>query len=358
MSHFRPYWSGRRVLLTGHTGFKGSWRALWLSTVGAEVVGFSDGVPTDPSMFEAASVSNLADSVEGDVRDLNGLAAALAASAPSVVFHLAAQSLVRESHKDPVRTAETNVLGTLNLLESVRCAESPIEVVVIVTTDKCYENRGWEYGYRETDRLGGKDLYSASKSAAEIITRAYRESFFSQPESPCVVTVRAGNVIGGGDYSADRLIPDIVRASGTADSTVVLRNPTAERPWQHVLDCLSGYLLLAQRLSEDRQFTGAWNFGPQIQPKATVEDVVERFLGQFGRAVRVAVHRDESRAEEHLLAVDSSRAFRRLGWTPRLDLNEAVRLTAEWYDAHLRGEDMQRLTLEQIRVFEEMDLGH
>ena len=347
------FWAQRRVFLTGHTGFKGSWLSLWLSRMGAELVGYSNGVPTDPSMFDAVGLEGRIDSVDGDVRDFPALAEVLSDAAPSVVFHLAAQPLVRQSYEDPIETLATNIMGTVNVLESVRQASTPVDAVVIVTTDKCYENRSWEYGYRETDRLGGKDPYSASKAAAELVTHAYRESLLDRAADPRIVTVRAGNVIGGGDFAADRLIPDLVRAAGTSEARVVLRNPTAERPWQHILDCLSGYLCLAEQLINDASLSGPWNFGPAIWPSAPVEAVVRTFVEHFGYEIAVDVEPDPDRVEELLLALDASRANRRLGWRPRLELDAAIEWTADWYRAHLRGDDMHEQTLLQIASFEQ-----
>lgn len=345
-------WAGRRVLVTGHTGFKGSWLALWLSRLGAVVTGLSDCVPTEPSLYELAGVGECVTSLRGDVADPGILADVVEDARPSVVFHLAAQPLVRASYDDPVSTFRTNVLGTVYALEAARLASKPVDAVVVVTTDKCYENRAWEHGYRETDRLGGRDPYSASKAAAEIVTRSYREALVSSVGLPSIVSVRAGNVIGGGDWATDRLIPDIVRAVASPEARVVLRNPNAHRPWQHVLDCLAGYLLLTERLLADPGLAGPWNFGPDVARSATVEQVVTHFVDRLGQEVDIRVEADQNRHEELLLSLDASRARRRLGWEPRLSLEEAVVSTADWYAAHLDGQDARTLTEDQIIKYE------
>src|SRR4051794_17825774 len=253
-------WRGRRVLVTGHTGFKGSWLSLWLAAMGAEVTGLADGVPTDPSLFELARVGEDVDTVTADVRDAEAIAGAVAAARPEVVLHLAAQPLVRRSFAAPRETYEVNVMGTVNVLEAVRLAGG-VRAVVNVTSDKCYENREWEWAYREDEPMGGHDPYSSSKGASELVTSAWRRSFFSAPDGTRLASARAGNVIGGGDWGADRLVPDVMRAA-LADAPVQVRNPGAVRPWQHVLNPLSGYLLLAQRLWQDPAAATAWNFGP------------------------------------------------------------------------------------------------
>lgn len=350
-------WAGRRVFLTGHTGFKGSWLSLWLDRLGAEVVGYSDGEPTAPSLFGAAALDRSVTSIFGDIQDLQSLSSALGESAPSVVIHLAAQPLVRRSYEDPVATFASNVMGTVNLLEAVRRAPRRVDAVIIVTTDKCYENRGWDFGYRESDRLGGKDPYSASKAAAEIVTRSYREALFGPQAGFGVATARAGNVIGGGDFASDRLIPDIVRAATVANPRVVLRNPTAERPWQHVLDCLSGYLLLAERLLHDPGLAGPWNFGPPVGPSSTVSAVVDDFVNRLNPGITVEVRPEPEKTEELLLALDATRARRLLGWAPRLALTESIALTADWYSAYLRQEDVHDVTLGQIADYERLALG-
>ncbi len=346
-------WAGRPVLVTGHTGFKGSWLSSWLTRLGSVVTGFSDGVPTEPSLYELTGLAERITSLRGDVADPVALATAVEEARPSVIFHLAAQPLVRASYDNPVETFRTNVLGTVQVLEAARRATHPIDAVVIVTTDKCYENRAWEYGYREDDRLGGRDPYSASKAAAELVTRSYRDALLTPAGGPPVVTVRAGNVIGGGDWAADRLLPDIVRAAAAPRPRLVLRNPSAQRPWQHVLDCLAGYLLLTERLLTDPDLAGPWNFGPDVAQAASVAEVVERFVDGLGRQIEVSVESDHQRHEELLLSLDATRARRRLGWDTRFDLEAAIATTAAWYAAYLDGRDVRELTERQIIAYEE-----
>lgn len=346
------FWSGRRVLVTGHTGFKGSWLSLWLHRLGAEVSGYSLGVPTDPSLFETAGVAELVAGHDGDVDDLGRLVDVVARQAPEVVFHLAAQSLVRPSYDDPVATLRTNVLGTAHVLEAVRRAGG-VRVVVVVTSDKCYRNNEWEWGYREQDELGGFDPYSSSKACAELVADAFRSSFFTGGlaggEAVAVATARGGNVIGGGDWSADRLVPDAVRAAW-AGQPLVVRNPGSVRPWQHVLDCLGGYLLLARRLWEDPTLAGPWNFGPDessIRRVAWVVDRITALLGSEDVGWNQALLRDEPH-EAGLLRLDSSKARARLGWRPQLSIDEAVDLTGSWYQAFRRGGDARSITYRQI----------
>lgn len=343
------FWSSRRVFITGHTGFKGSWLSLWLHHLGAEVSGYSLGVPTEPSLFEAARVGELVNGHIGDVADLDRLAGVVAEQGPDVVFHLAAQPLVRRSYEDPVTTFRTNVLGTTHLLEAVRRAGG-VQVVVVVTSDKCYRNNEWDWGYREVDELGGLDPYSASKACAELVTAAYRNSFSSSGTTPtAVASARGGNVIGGGDWSDDRLIPDAVRAAW-AGAPLVVRNPGSVRPWQHVLDCLDGYLLLARKLWDDPSLAGPWNFGPDEASTRTVEWVVGRItellgagdLGWSQQLLHDAPH------EAGVLRLDSSQARMRLGWRPQLSIDEAVRMTGAWYQAFRRDGDARSITCRQI----------
>ncbi len=342
------FWASRKVLITGHTGFKGSWLALWLQHLGASVHGYSLGFPTTPSLYEAAGVSELVASEEGDVADLEHLAAVVAQHQPEVVFHLAAQSLVRRSYDDPLGTFRTNVMGTVTLLEAVRRAGG-VRVVLNVTSDKCYRNKGWDWGYRETDELGGSDPYSSSKACAELVSTAYGKSFFGSGGSPALASVRAGNVIGGGDWAADRLIPDIVRATRQAGPLLV-RHPHAVRPWQHVLDCLDGYLLLAERMWWDPGTAGAWNFGPDDSSTRSVGWMVRRMtalLGAGGTDWRSHSPGDE-RYEAAVLRLDSSRARMRLGWRPKLSIEAATQLTADWYRSFYDGGDARRATFDQL----------
>jgi CDP-glucose 4,6-dehydratase len=344
------FWPSRRVLVTGHTGFKGSWLSLWLNRLEARISGYSLGVPTDPSLFEAAGVAELVDGEDADVGDLARLIDVVRSQAPDVVFHLAAQSLVRHSYDDPVGTFRTNVLGTAHLLESVRQAGG-VRVVVVVTSDKCYRNNEWDWGYREVDELGGVDPYSSSKACAELVTAAYRSSFFGggAGAAPAVASVRAGNVIGGGDWSEDRLVPDAVRAAWAGEPLVV-RNPGAVRPWQHVLDCLDGYLLLARRLWDDPTLAGPWNFGPDEAATRSAAWVAGRLTTQLADREggwNPQVFRDP-RHEAGTLRLDSSQARTRLGWRPQLSIEEAVDLTAAWYQAVRRHGDARSVTYRQI----------
>jgi CDP-glucose 4,6-dehydratase len=326
------FWSGRRVLLTGHTGFKGSWMALWLASLGAEVTGFSAGPFEAPSLFDLARVGDDVRSVFGDVRDREAVTAALEEADPSVVLHLAAQPLVRASYSDPVGTYDVNVMGTVNVLEAARAVD--LHSVIVVTSDKCYLNREWEWGYREDDPLGGHDPYSSSKAGAELVAAAYRDSF-GLP----VATGRAGNVIGGGDFGADRLVPDAMRALADGDYLRV-RNPDSIRPWQHVLCPLHGYGLLAERGERS-----SYNFGPSDDDARPVRWVAERLGVQWEQDGGDHPH------EAHYLKLDSSRARSRLGWRPRWDLERGLDATAEWYAAHRDGGDVRALVLKQIEEY-------
>ncbi|MDE2482509.1 MAG: CDP-glucose 4,6-dehydratase [bacterium] len=342
------FWRGKRVLVTGHTGFKGAWLSELLLGLDAEVNGFALEPATTPSLFELLRLRDRMNSRIGDVRDRAALDVALREAAPSVVFHLAAQALVRQGYADPVATFETNVMGTVHVLEALRNVPS-VEAVVVVTSDKCYQNREWVWGYRESDALGGDEPYSASKGAAEIVTHAYRASFLH--ERVGVASARAGNVIGGGDWSHDRLIPDLVQAvlSGRPPE---LRSPHAIRPWQHVLEPLGGYLRLAEHLVAARErFAGAWNFGPGVGDALTVETLARAFLAELGSHVDLRPQPGEHPRETSLLRVDSSKANQVLGWLPRLDPAEAIARTARWYRAHREGADMIAFTQSQIQEY-------
>jgi len=345
------FWRGRRVLLTGHTGFKGGWLALWLHELGARVTGYALDPPTEPSFFESAGIAGLVADVRADIRDLERTRAAIVESDPQVVFHLAARSIVREGYADPLETYGTNVMGTATVLEACRAAPA-LESIVCVTTDKCYENLEWEWPYRENDRLGGRDPYSSSKAGAELVANAYRRSFFSGGKVG-LATARSGNVIGGGDWASDRLIPDLARAvqSGTPS---VIRNPAATRPWQHVLEPLSGYLVLAQRLAADpARHSEAWNFGPDTGGDQRVGAVVEEVSRLFGP--RLVIRREAGRDGPHeagRLMLDSSKARARLQWRPRLALAVALELTVKWYDRFIAGEhSMRDFSEKQIRQY-------
>jgi CDP-glucose 4,6-dehydratase len=348
------FWRGRTVLLTGHTGFKGSWLALWLQQLGARVSGFSSGVPTDPSLFELARVGEGMQSIEGDIRDPDAITAAVASETPEIVIHMAAQSLVRPSFIEPRETYETNVMGTVNVLDAVRAAGDGVHVVVNVTSDKCYENREWEWGYREDEPMGGHDPYSSSKGCAELVTTAFRRSFFAAPDGTRLASARAGNVIGGGDWGKDRLVPDIMRAA-LAGEEVHVRNPNSIRPWQHVLNPLSGYLVLAQALWDSPEHACAWNFGPPEEDARPVGWIVERAGRLWSQDLRSVLDEGLHPHEARYLKLDSSRARARLGWRPLLTLDAALEATVAWYGRLQAGEDMRAVTLGQIETFQYAD---
>ncbi len=344
------FWKDRRVFITGHTGFKGSWLSLWLHRLGAKVTGYALDPPSEPSLFVVAGVEKiLVADYRSDIVDYECLAGAVGDSRPEIIIHMAAQSLVRESYHDPLGTYATNVMGTAHILEAARKVPD-IRAVLSITTDKCYENREWVHPYRETDTLGGSDPYSSSKACAEIVTSAFRSSFFpAQDSAPGVATARAGNVIGGGDWAKDRLIPDCIR-SFCDDEPVVLRYPHAVRPWQHVLEPLSGYLMLAQGLAKNPRALGSgWNFGPDPAGEATVLKVASLAVAAWGDSASVRVDPAEPELKEAgLLRLDSTKARTALGWQPRWNIDKAVAETALWYRAWHEKVDMYDFTLAQI----------
>jgi CDP-glucose 4,6-dehydratase len=349
------FWRGRRVFLTGHTGFKGGWLALWLQQLGAEVSGYALPPPVGPSLFELAAVARGMRSHFGDLADLPALSAALRSARPEVVLHLAAQPLVRAAYADPVGTYRTNVLGTAHLLEAVRGAGG-VRAVLSVTTDKCYANREWLWPYRENDTLGGHDPYSSSKACAELVTQSWRDSFFPVAQHAehgvAVATARAGNVIGGGDWAADRLVPDVLQAFAEG-RPVAIRNPRAVRPWQHVLEPLAGYLVLAERLCrEGPAHAEAWNFGPDEADTRPVQWLVERLAALWGEGAAWQVDPAQHPHEAGLLRLDCSKARARLPWRPRLDLAAALQWTVEWYRIHRAGGDLHAACLDQIGRYE------
>ena len=352
-------WRGRKVFLTGHTGFKGGWLALWLTQLGAEVRGFALDPATTPNLLTAARLISLIDDVRGDIRDANALESAMHSFRPEVVFHLAAQPLVRYSYEDPIGTYETNVIGTAKVLDAIRRCPS-VRAVVSVTTDKCYENKEWLWGYRETDPLGGYDPYSSSKACAEIVSAAFRQSYFhpdqlNQPggHTTAIATGRAGNVVGGGDWSLDRLLPDLVRGFETGEP-VRIRRPHSIRPWQHVLEPVYGYLLLAEKLlsADAARYATAFNFGPLDDDAQPVQWIVERMTEFWGGNASWILAPDPSVHDAGDLKLDASRARAELGWKPRLRLETALEWLVTWYKASIAGDDMQTLTLKQIADYQ------
>jgi CDP-glucose 4,6-dehydratase len=355
MEEVVDHWRGRRVFITGHTGFKGSWLTLWLAHRGANIRGYALDPSTTPDMFTVAQVANTVEDVRGDILDPSMLEASMREFAPEVIFHLAAQPLVRRSYADPLGTYMTNVMGTAHVLEAVRNTPS-VRAVVCVTTDKCYENREWIWPYRETDPLGGYDPYSSSKACAEIVSAAYRNSFFPvakiHEHRVALATARAGNVIGGGDWSEDRLIPDLIRGF-IASTPVRIRCPKSVRPWQHVLEPLHGYISLAERLlAPDTRYASAYNFGPTDDDAWTVERIANYLAGLWGKNATWISAPDGGGHEAGMLRLDSSKARAELHWKPRLSTETSLKWTIEWFQAWSNGADMQKFTLKQIKEYE------
>lgn len=345
------FWQGRRVLLTGHTGFKGSWLSLWLQSLGAEVQGLALAPPTQPNLYTEARVEQGLRSTLADIRDAQAVQKCVQGFRPEIVLHLAAQPLVRRSYVDPIETYATNVLGTAHVLEAIRHCDS-VRTVVNVTTDKCYENREWVWGYREDEPMGGHDPYSSSKGCAELVTSAYRRSFLEKA-GVGLASARAGNVIGGGDWAADRLVPDILRAFEHR-TPVVIRNPASTRPWQHVLEPLAGYLTLAEHLHEaPTDFAEGWNFGPLDEDARPVRHIVDRLCQRWGESASWALE-DPDAIHPHeagWLKLDISKARHRLGWRPVWSLDQALDRIVDWHRAWLQGQDVRALCLEQIRAY-------
>lgn len=349
----RGFWKGRKVFVTGHTGFKGSWLSLWLQRLSADVIGYALPAPTNPSLYEAADVKAGMISIIGDVRDYPRLRESLEKHRPEIVFHMAAQSVVRSSYQDPVETYSTNVMGTVNLLEAMRHV-SGRTVAVNITSDKSYENKEWIWGYRETDRLGGHDPYSNSKACSELVTQAFSDSYFSSEDTgKSIATARAGNVIGGGDWTVDQLVPDVVNALHQG-RPIVLRNPQAVRPWQFVLDCLAGYLTLAEKLSLDAsKYAGPWNFGPRLEDTLNVRELVERLLETWPSKAGWVQDHESHPHEAGSLRLDTSKTTQQLHWKPRLSVFEAIDWIVDWYRRYFEGAEPKALCFEQIERFEQ-----
>ncbi|CAN5737742.1 CDP-glucose 4,6-dehydratase [soil metagenome] len=343
------FWRGKRVFLTGHTGFKGGWLSLWLQSLGATVRGLALAPPSEPALFDVARVGEGMSSVIGDIRSLDTVCQAMAGFDPEVVIHMAAQPLVRLSYSEPVETYATNVMGTVHVLEAVRRTGS-VRCVVNVTTDKCYENREWVWGYREDEPMGGHDPYSNSKGCSELVTSSYRRSFFEK-SGVALASARAGNVIGGGDWAADRLVPDILRAFERREP-VRIRNPRSTRPWQHVLEPLAGYLTLAEQLwAQGQAVAQGWNFGPQDDDARPVQWIVERMVQQWGQGAAWSLDSGDHPHEAHYLKLDISKARQSLGWRPRWNLDTALTQITQWHRAWLDAQDMRSLCLAQIQHY-------
>lgn len=343
----RDFWSGRRVFLTGHTGFKGAWASLLLASMGAQVFGYALAPESDQDLFTAAKVADDIRHREADIRDADALRAAMAEDRPEIVIHMAAQALVRPSYESPLDTFMTNVMGTAHVLDAVRHVPS-VRAVVVVTSDKCYDNVGWVWGYRETDPLGGHDPYSNSKACAELVTDSYRRSFFGNRNAPCVASARAGNVVGGGDWARDRLVPDAMRAF-LRHAAVHIRSPRSIRPWQHVLDPVIGYLVLAQRLVQHgREYAEAWNFGPTSDSDLSVGNIADMLVELWGGSARWETDAGVHPHEAAYLRLDCSKARSKLNWRPLFDVRSALALTVEWYRAFGQKADMRAVTSAQI----------
>jgi CDP-glucose 4,6-dehydratase len=348
------FWKDKRVFITGHTGFKGSWLCLWLHELGAQVTGYALDPPTDPSLFDLCKIDSLVKSTIADVRDGEALMKAMQAARPEIVIHMAAQPLVRDSYKIPVETYAINVMGTVNLLEAIRQCTT-VRAVINVTTDKCYENKEWVWGYRENETLGGFDPYSNSKACSELVTASYRSSYFNPgryaEHRVALASARAGNVIGGGDWASDRLIPDCITAILKGEK-VLIRNPHAIRPWQHVLEPLSGYLRLAQGLYEDGiHYSGAWNFGPDDSDAQTVESVVQTLCSKWGGDASYEIDKGLHPHEAHYLKLDCSKAKAELRWHPRWGLDKAIESIVEWTSVYRDHNDVSEVCLKQIREY-------
>lgn len=356
----KDFYKGKKVVITGHTGFKGTWLSSWLLKMGASVYGYSKGIPTEPSMYHICGIDEHVERVFGDILDNESLSAFVQKVQPDIIFHIAGQAITTLAHKQPLKTFETNILGTASALEAFKNLETPC-VMISITSDKSYLNKEWVWGYKETDEIGGKDPYSASKAGAEIVLQSYYQTYFKDNADKRLATARAGNIIGGGDWAINRIVPDCIRAWQSGQS-VVLRSPDAIRPWQHVLDTIYGYLLLAKNLAESGKGSGeAFNFGPNPLKFETVSQLVHQLadsLNQYGIAAPVRIEKLENNFESGVLKLNSEKAFSWLGWTPQLELNEAVNYTGEWYYQCLwNRSQMLQITQQQIHNFEEKIKG-
>lgn len=343
------FYKNKKVFITGHTGFKGSWLSKILIMSGSNVCGFSKLPDTIPALFDILKLENNMISIIGDIRNLNEIKKAVNDFKPDIIFHLAAQPIVLESYKDPVYTFETNIMGTVNLLETIRTCES-VKSVINVTTDKVYQNNEWEWSYRENERLNGFDPYSNSKSCSELVTSSYKNSFFSNRLNISVSTARAGNVIGGGDFSNDRIVPDCVRAAIKGDD-IILRNPNSIRPYQHVFEALSAYLLIAERQYENKLFEGEYNIGPDDEGCVSTGEIADIFCEKWGDLKWVSKSEINANHEANFLKLDCSRIKKIFGWHPKMNIEEAIKLTADWTKAYFSKEDIQNISEEQINVY-------
>lgn len=353
----KKFWKDKRVLITGHTGFKGSWLSIWLHKLGAKVIGYSLPAPSQPSLYEITGLREMITSIHGDIRDLKHLQRVYNEYQPEIIIHMAAQALVRESYHNPVETYETNIMGTVHVLEAARHVES-IRVIVSVTSDKCYENREWHWGYRENEAMGGYDPYSSSKGCAELVAAAYRRSFYRYPSRQMrgisLATARAGNVIGGGDWAKDRLVPDIMQAY-LEKRKVVIRFPGALRPWQHVLEPIYGYLLLAEKLwGHGEKFEGGWNFGPNDSDARPVSWIVDKLAFLCEGGIEWEISSDSHRHEANYLKLDCSKAKNLLGWTPSLNLSTALQWIVRWYKSFQDGDDILKASINDITQYEKI----
>jgi CDP-glucose 4,6-dehydratase len=349
------FWKNKKVLVTGHTGFKGSWLTIWLKKLGAEVIGFSKSIPTNPNLFEIGNVENGIISIFGDVRDHERLKQVIIKHKPEIIFHLAAQSLVIKSYEDPIETYSTNIMGTVNLLDIIK-ENRESKVIINVTSDKCYENKETLEGYTENDPMGGYDPYSSSKGCAELITSSFRDSFFNSKDSRnnvALASVRAGNVIGGGDWAENRLIPDIIKGISNNNS-VKIRNPSSLRPWQHVLDPLNGYMLLAEKMWDDKnKYAEGWNFGPDKSEIKPVSWIIERFDEMWKTQINWEIEKINLHEARHLI-LDCHKAKTKLGWQTKLNIEQALKWTIDWYKKNLDKTDMRKFTEEQITKFSDL----